>query len=99
MLPPFKIKPVHFALFWLCLNLVQAACTQLTSDEGYYWFYSRSLEWGYYDHPPLLALLVKMGYGLFPNAFGVRLVYVLLNSLGVFLFLRWLDPADTRRLR
>src|SRR5690242_17839290 len=67
-----KIRPFHFFIFWLALNLVQAAFTELTSDEGYYWFYSRSLEWGYYDHPPFIALMVRIGYALFPNELGVR---------------------------
>ncbi|MFE8597770.1 ArnT family glycosyltransferase [Archangium violaceum] len=80
-----KIRPLHFFIFWLVLNLVQAAFTELTSDEAYYWFYSRSLEWGYYDHPPFIALMVRLGYSLFPNELGVRLVNVILNALSVLL--------------
>ncbi|HEX5751336.1 MAG TPA: glycosyltransferase family 39 protein [Archangium sp.] len=83
-----KIRPLHFFLFWLVLNLVQAAFTELTSDEAYYWFYSRSLEWGYYDHPPFIALMVRLGYALFPNELGVRLVNVMLNALSVLLLFR-----------
>ncbi|MEI6948330.1 glycosyltransferase family 39 protein [Paraflavisolibacter sp. H34] len=94
-----KIRPLHFTLFWLVLNLLQAAFTQLTSDEGYYWFYTRALDWGYYDHPPFLALLIKAGYSLFPNEFGVRFFYVLLNSIGVYLLFGFVDPNDSRRLR
>jgi hypothetical protein len=71
-----RIKPLHFAAFLVVLNLVQVAFTELTSDEGYYWFYSRSLEWGYAEHPPLIALMVRIGYALFPNQLGVRLVNV-----------------------
>lgn len=81
------IKPAWFCIFWLAINLIQSAFTNLTSDEGYYWFFSRTMEWGYYDHPPLLALLVKMGYALFPNEFGTRLFPVLLNAAGVLFFL------------
>ncbi len=80
-----RIRPLHFAAFLLALNLVQVAFTELTSDEGYYWFYSRSLEWGYAEHPPLVALMVRIGYALFPNELGVRLVNVILNALGVLL--------------
>jgi hypothetical protein len=89
-------KPIHFCFFWLTINLVQAAFTELTSDEGYYWFYSTSLQWGYYDHPPLLALLVKLGYSVFPNEFGVRLFTVLLVFLGMLLFFKLL-PADEQK--
>jgi hypothetical protein len=80
-----RIRPLHFAAFLLVLNLVQVAFTELTSDEGYYWFYSRSLEWGYAEHPPLIAVMVRIGYALFPNELGVRLVNVILNALAVLL--------------
>jgi hypothetical protein len=80
-----RIRPPHFVAFLLVLNLVQVAFTELTSDEGYYWFYSRSLEWGYAEHPPLVAAMVRIGYALFPNELGVRLVNVILNALAVLL--------------
>ena len=77
-----------FILAWLVLNLLQAYATELTSDEGYYWFYSTQLEWGYYDHPPFLALLIKLGYGLFPSEFGVRLIGILLQGLSLTFFFK-----------
>jgi hypothetical protein len=77
----------HFILIWTLLNIVQIGATELTSDEGYYWFYSSKLEWGYYDHPPFLALLIKIGTSLFSGEIGVRLFNVLLMSIGlIFLF-------------
>jgi len=77
----------HFILIWTILNIFQIAATELTSDEAYYWFYASKLEWGYYDHPPFLALLIKMGSALFSGETGVRLLNVLLMSAGlVFLF-------------
>jgi hypothetical protein len=83
----FTIRPIYFILFWLLLNLVQAALTELTSDEGYYWFYSQHLEWGYYDHPPFLALIVKIGYYFLHNELGVRLLNMLLTSAGLLIIL------------
>jgi hypothetical protein len=86
-----KIRPLHFIIFWTILNLLQAAFTELTSDEGYYWFYSTSLEWGYYDHPPFLAWMVKAGYSIFQNELGVRLLNVLMNGTTLFLFFKLLS--------
>jgi hypothetical protein len=91
-----RIRPLHFAAFLLALNLVQVAFTELTSDEGYYWFYSRSLEWGYAEHPPLVALMVRIGYALFPNELGVRLVNVILNALGVLLLFQLVPRRESR---
>ncbi len=92
---PGGFNEYHFILIWTVLNLFQIGTTELTSDEGYYWFYTTLLQWGYYDHPPLLALLVKAGTILFKGEFGVRLVNVLLMSLGL-LFLFKLIPPDRR---
>ncbi len=72
----------HRLLFygtWLLLGLMQAGLTELQDDEAYYWVFSRYLDWGYFDHPPMTALLVKMGYAIFPNELGVRLFPLLLN--------------------
>ncbi|RLD73480.1 MAG: hypothetical protein DRI87_03860, partial [Bacteroidetes bacterium] len=66
-------------LFWLLLNLVQAFFTELIHDEAYYYFYSTDLAWGYYDHPPMLALLIKLGSFILPGELGVRLLIVLFS--------------------
>ena len=80
-------KPVLlFLLFWTVLNLLQIGFTELTSDEGYYWFYAQHLQWGYYDHPPLLALLIKWGSLLLPGELGVRFFNVILSTAGLWLF-------------
>ncbi len=71
---------VFFGL-WILLGLMQAGLTELQDDEAYYWVYSRYLDWGYFDHPPMIAVLIKMGYAIFPNELGVRLFPLLLNVL------------------
>lgn len=85
-----------FLLFWFLLNLLQIAFTELTSDEGYYWFYSQHLQWGYYDHPPLLAVLIKAGGYLFGGAFGVRFFNAVLSTSGLYLFFTLLPDAIKR---
>ncbi len=74
-----------FYLFWLVIGIIQAARTNLIGDEAYYWLYSRHLSWGYFDHPPMTALLVKAGYSVFQNELGVRLLSVVLNMFTVFI--------------
>lgn len=68
-----------FLIIWLSLNVLQAAFTQLDPDETYYWMYARQLDWGYFDHPPGVAFLIKLGSSLFPNELGVRLGVILLQ--------------------
>jgi hypothetical protein len=74
-----------FLLSWLLLGLFQAGFTELMDDEAYYWVYSQHLDWGYFDHPPMVALLIKLGYSLFHNELGVRLLMVILNVLSLWL--------------
>jgi hypothetical protein len=83
-----KIEIISLVGLWVALNLIQGNFTELTSDEGYYWFYSTSPEWGYYDHPPFLAWIIGAGYFLFQNELGVRLFNVLMNGAALFLFLQ-----------
>ena len=88
----------YFLCFWLVLNLVQASFTELTSDEGYYWFYAQHLQWGYYDHPPMVAVLIKWGSLLFSGELGVRFFNVLLSTGGLYLFFLLL-PAQIKNSR
>lgn len=70
---------------WVILGLIQSRLTELQDDEAYYWVYSKFLAWGYFDHPPMIALLVKLGYAIFPNELGVRLFPLLLNVLSLLI--------------
>jgi len=42
------------------LRLFTAAVLELGNDEAYYWLYSQQLQWNYFDHPPLVALWVRI---------------------------------------
>jgi len=43
----------------VALRLVAAAWTPLTFDEAYYWMWSKHLAFGYYDHPPAVAFVIR----------------------------------------
>src|SRR5262245_59235170 len=63
----------------VALRLVAAAWTPLTFDEAYYWMWSKNLAGGYYDHPPMVALVIRAGTLIAGDSeFGVRLVSILL---------------------
>jgi len=54
----------------------------LAPDEAYYWTWSRHLQWGYYDHPPMVAFLILVFTTLFGQSeFGVRVGWVLMTTL------------------
>ncbi len=67
-----KIALIWFALF-LASNILVMASTELFNDEAYYWLWSRYLDWGYFDHPPLLAWLIALTTEWIGGELGVRL--------------------------
>ncbi len=74
-------QPVkYFLLVWTLVNLLQSYFTELHPDEAYYWLYSRFLDWGYFDHPPMVALFIRAGDSLFHNELSLRLLTVLSST-------------------
>jgi len=64
----------------LLLRAAMAAFLPLSADEAYYWLWSRHLAAGYYDHPPAIAFLIRIGTLLFGDTeFGVRFSGILLS--------------------
>jgi hypothetical protein len=86
-----KHHRIFFYSSWIILGLIQSRSTELLDDEAYYWVYSKFLDWGYFDHPPMVALLIKMGYSIFQNELGVRLFFLLLSVLSLFLIERLVE--------
>jgi 4-amino-4-deoxy-L-arabinose transferase-like glycosyltransferase len=63
----------------VALRLGAAAWTPLTFDEAYYWMWSKHLAGGYYDHPPGVAAVIRLGTMIAGDTeLGVRLVSILL---------------------
>lgn len=55
------------------LRCLVARRVDLETDEAYYWLWSRHLAASYYDHPPMIAYLIRLGTALFGDTvFGVR---------------------------
>jgi 4-amino-4-deoxy-L-arabinose transferase-like glycosyltransferase len=64
------------------LRFVMAAIVPIVPDEAYYWDWSRHLAAGYFDHPPVIALLIRAGTLIGGDTpFGVRCVVVLVGTL------------------
>ena len=78
---------------WTILNLIQAGFTELSPDEAYYYVYSRYLDWGYFDHPPFLALMIRTGTELLPGEIGVRLMSVLFTSGTLYILWKLLPDS------
>ena len=73
---------------WFVLNLLQSRFTELLHDEAYYYIYSLEMAWGYYDHPPVIALLIKLGTSIADNEMGVRLFINLMSVATIALIVK-----------
>ena len=82
---------------WWIANLVQAGFTELANDEAYYHMFAERLAWGYFDHPPVTALLVWAGERLFGGELGVRFFFTVLQPLYLWILWRLIRPADAGR--
>ena len=91
--PPSRAAPWPRLIFLLAVltvaRLAVAALAPLSPDEAYYWVWSRALAGGYPDHPPMVALWIRLGTAIAGDgAFGVRLLAPLATALGSVLLVR-----------
>ena len=73
---------------WFIVNLLQGIFTEIQEDEAYYALYGEHLAWGYYDHPPMVALMTFLSSILFSGTLGVRFFTILASCLSLFVI--WL---------
>ncbi|MFQ7387554.1 MAG: glycosyltransferase family 39 protein [Alistipes sp.] len=95
-LRPDALVAFWLGVWWIC-NLFQAGFTELANDEAYYHMFAENLAWGYFDHPPMTALLVWLGEHLFGGELGVRFFFTVLQPLYLYILWRIIRPADADR--
>lgn len=87
---------ILFYSSWFIGLLIQAYVTELNEDEAYYWMYSRKLSWGYFDHPPIIALIIKLGYYVFQNELGIRLIPIILSTCSLIIWEKIIQPKEIK---
>ena len=80
------LLPVTILLLSI-LNIIQGSYTELLPDEAYYWVYSQDMNWGFFDHPPFVAVWVTISNFLFTDELGVRFFSAI--SFSLMLYLVW----------
>ena len=69
----------------LLIRLLCIGSNDLLVEEAYYWNYAAHLDIGYLDHPPMVAVLIKLSTWLFgTNEFGVRMPSLICWLITVF---------------
>ncbi len=86
---------IYILALIFAINLVQSNFTDLIYDEAYYWYYSQNMAWGYFDHPPMVAFLIKISSFFFNGELGVRFMSCVL-SVGTLILL-WLQVDNPKK--
>jgi len=80
------IAPAYLAL---------AAVLPPADDEVYYWCWAQRLQLSYYDHPPMVAYMIRAATAIFGNTlFAIRLPAVV-STLTVLAVIGWLTRPRT----
>ena len=82
-------------LFFFILNVLQGNFTELLPDEAYYWVYSQYMDWGFFDHPPLVAVWIKISDFLFTDEIGVRFFSAV--SFSILTYIVWITIDHPRK--
>jgi len=90
------VLPIVFALF--AVRFVLCAGSGLGDDEAYYWTWSRTLEWSYFEHPGMVAWPIHLSTLLLGHhALAVRLptlLWSIATSVVLFRWVRRMFPDD-----
>jgi 4-amino-4-deoxy-L-arabinose transferase-like glycosyltransferase len=78
----------YVLLLYTLFNAISNQFIPLYSDEAYYWLWSKKLDFSYFDHPPMVAYLIKVTTLLGDSPFFVRLGSVFLVSATAYIVYR-----------
>ena len=90
----FSKRFIWIPMFWGSLLLLQAWLMPIIEDESYYWMYSRQLDWGYFDHPPMVALLIKLSSCFLSGILGVRVLTIAVHFFTLMLIWKMIDNKN-----
>ena len=81
-------------LGWTFLNIIQGYFTELFHDEAYYWMYGQHIDWGYWEHAPMIGLMTWLGSSIFSGEIGVRFFSILMSTGTIWLLLKMVNPKN-----
>ena len=81
--------PLALILAVTAWRLLIAGAVPVTQDEAYYFNWAQSLAWGYFDHPPGVALLGIGGWLEPGSAFAARVGAVFAGTLSLLVLWRF----------
>ena len=56
----WNFRFLHLLIVTTVLRVLFAAIAELKYEEAYYWLYSQHLDWSYFDHPAMIAWMIRL---------------------------------------
>lgn len=75
-----RLREKLVLLLYTLFNAISNQFIPFYSDENYYWLWSKKLDFSYFDHPPMIAYMIKLTTLLSDEPAFVRLSSALLVS-------------------
>ena len=92
----WSVITISILTYVLILKLILMGCVNLIPEEAYYWNYAQHLDWGYLDHPPMVAWLIWLSTSVLGKSeLSVRLpAYLCWIIAAIFMFRLTLNLYD-----
>ncbi len=93
-------KSILAVIFFSITRIILSPFLALGNDESYYWTYSQHLQWNYFDHPPMVAVLIKittLGLWLQHQVFFIRLGSFIGCAIGSYFIYKTIANISTGR--
>jgi dolichol-phosphate mannosyltransferase len=92
----WPVVTISILTYVLILKAIFMGSVNLIPEEAYYWNYAQHLDWGYLDHPPMVAWLIWLSTSIFGKSeLSVRLpAYVCWIVAAIFIFRLTLNLYD-----
>lgn len=100
MVKTYKKSIFLLIIFGILIRCLVASGIELGNDEVYYWTYSQYLQWNYFDHPPLVAVLIRLttlNLSLESFEFFVRLGSIVCSAFATFFIYKAVSNTDNER--
>ncbi|MFW5999011.1 MAG: ArnT family glycosyltransferase [Halanaerobiaceae bacterium] len=76
----YLISLIILFLFFI-FNAFYSTAVPISGDEAYHWEWSRHLDWGYYDHPPMVGWIIALARYVGSIIGGTELFWTRLPAL------------------
>ncbi|RRO19628.1 ArnT family glycosyltransferase [Flavobacteriaceae bacterium 14752] len=90
---PLSSKTLFYILLglWFIIDLIQISTTGIKHDEAYYYVWGQYLDWGYFDHPPMVAVLTFLSDLFFDGLWSIRFFSTVIHTFTVWFIWQTID--------